>query len=117
MNNVFAIQKPETIDCQVNEYHWGRSMMTLKLSRQGSPEIQYIKFAGVEVFSGPMIWTGANFILRPTTECLELLVVAGRANDFVTEKDLVERNIRLYAVELAQLHVQIICHTANKYSG
>lgn len=117
MNNVFAVMKPEMIECQVTQYHWGRSMLTLKLSRQGSPEIQYIKFSGVEVFSGPLTWTGANFVLRPTSECLELLQIAERVNDFVTEKDLNERNIRLYMVELAQMQVQIVCHLANKYSG
>jgi len=117
MNNAFAIMKPEMIECMITEYHWGRSMMTLKLSRQGTPDIQYIKFAGVEVFSGPLTWTGANFILRPTSECLELLQSAERISEYVTEKDLIERNILLYIIELQFIQVQIVCHMANKYSG
>ena len=117
MNNAFGVMKPEMIECQVTQYHWGRSAMTVKLSRQGSPDIQYIKFGGVEVFSGPLTWMGANFVLRPTSECLELLQQSERVNDFVTEKDLNERNVRLYLVELQFIHVQIVCHQASKYSG
>lgn len=117
MNNAFAIQKPDTIHCLVQDYHWGRGALTIKLSRLNSPDINYIRFHGVEVFAGPMQWDGANFVLQSTQACLEVLQLASRVSEFVTEKDLQERNIRLYTVDLPNMQVQIVCNMANKYSG
>lgn len=117
MNNVFAIQRPETIHCQIQDYHWGRGQLTIKLSRQNSPEISYLRFQGVEVYAGPMQWDGGNFVQQSTAACLEIMQIAGRASEFVTEAMLQERNMKLYTVELAQMQVQIVCHTATKYVG
>jgi hypothetical protein len=117
INNVFVIPRPETIHCHVQEYHWGRGQLSIKLSRLNSPEIQYLRFQGVEVYAGPMQWDGGNFVQQPTSACLEIMQIAGRVPDFATEAMLQERNIKLYTVELAQMQVQIVCHTANKYTG
>lgn len=115
MSNVFALQRPDMIECMVYDYHWGRGALTLRLQRENSPDIQYIKFSGVEYFSGPVKWKGANFSIRPTSECLELLQRAERVNELVTEDNLIERNIQLYTVELEHLPVLIVCHLANRY--
>jgi len=114
MNNVFVIQRPETIHCVVMSYEWGKGLMTVKLSRQNSPDIQYIRFQGVEVFAGPMQWDGANFVLQPAASCLEVLQLAGRVSEFVTEKEIQERKLKLYTVDLPQMSVQIVCHVATK---
>ncbi|MCU0514453.1 MAG: hypothetical protein MUE40_18015 [Anaerolineae bacterium] len=117
VHNVFAILKPDMMNCMVAEYHWGRATMTVKLNRENSPEVHYIRFGGVEYFAGPMHWRGASFAQRPASDCLELLRRAGRVNEFVEEETLKERNIRLFVVQLEQSEVQIVCHLANKYSG
>jgi hypothetical protein len=117
MENIFGLLRPDMVDCMVTQYHWGRATLTVKLSRENSPDIQYLKFGGVEVFSGPLKWRGANFIQRPTSDCLELLQQAERVSEFVTEADLEERTIRLYVVELEHIHVQIVANMANRYSG
>ncbi len=117
MNNVFAIPKADTIHCLVVDYHWGRGALTLKLTRLASPDVSYIRFHGVEVFAGPMQWDGANFVRQTTKACLEIMQLAGRAGEFVTEKDLDERHISLYSVQLEHMEVQIVANMANKYSG
>lgn len=117
MNNVFAIQRAESFHVQVMEYQWSRSAFSLKLSRQSSPDIQYVRFNGVEVFAGPMQWDGANFMLQPAAACLEVLQVAARLPDFATEKDVQERKLKLYTVELPQMSVQIVCTMASKQAG
>jgi hypothetical protein len=117
MSNAFAIPKPDTIQCVVQDYHWGRGALTIKLSRVSSPDIQYLRFFGVEVFAGPLKWEGGNFVLQPTSACLEILQIAGRVSEFVTEAMVQERNMKLYTVELAQMQVQIVCNMANKYAG
>ena len=114
MNNVFAIQRPETIHCMVMSYDWGKGLLMVKLSRQNSPNIQYIRFQGVEVFAGPMQWDGGNFTQQPDAACLEVLQLAGRISEFATEKELKERKMRLYTVDLPQMSVQIVCHGAMK---
>ena len=117
MNNIFAIQKPDLFHCLVVSYQWGRGLMTLRLTRKNSPDVQYIRFHGVEVFAGPMKWDGANFVQQPSAACLEVLQLAGRVNEFVTEQALQERKFKLYTVDLPQMSVQIVCNMANKYSS
>jgi hypothetical protein len=117
MSNVFEIPRPDMVDCMVAEYQWNRAILTVKLSRQNSPEVQYLKFGGVEVFSGPLHWTGANFVVRPTAECLELMQHVDRISEFVTEAQLEERGYKLYIVELRAAQVQVVCKMVNKYSG
>jgi hypothetical protein len=112
MNNVFGIQKPETIRCLVARYEWGKGMMTLRLSRLSSPDIYYLRFQGVEVFAGPMQWENGNFVLQPPASCLEVLQMASRASEFATERDIHERKFKLYTVDLPQMSVQIVCTLA-----
>lgn len=117
MNNFFAIKKPETVDCAVMQYHWGRSQLIVRLKRQNSPEVQFIRFGGVEYVSAPIHWTGAEFTLQPASECLVLLQQVGRAGLFVTEEQLQERGISLYTVNLPESQVKIVARIANKYSA
>ena len=49
--------------------------------------------------------------------CLEVLQVAARLPDFATEKDVQERKLKLYTVELPQMSVQIVCTMASKQAG
>jgi hypothetical protein len=114
MNNVFGIQRPETIRCLVARYEWGKGLMTVRLTRQSSPDIYYIRFQGLEVFAGPMKWEGGNFVLQPVASCLEVLQMAGRASEFATERDIQERKFKLYTVDLPQMSVQIVCTLATK---
>ena len=114
MNNVFGIQRPETVRCLVVRYEWGKGLMTLRLSRLNSPDIYYIRFQGVEVFAGPLQWEGGNFVLQPPASCLEVLQLAARVSEFATERDIQERKFKLYTVDLPQMSVQIVCNLATK---
>lgn len=115
--NVFGIQRPEMIDCTVMTYHWGRSLLTIRLKRQNSPEVQYLKFGGVLYFAAPTEWNGARFDLCDASDCLDILIQMGKVPEFTTAEHLKERNINLYRVDIAFAPVTVIAHKASKYNG
>lgn len=117
MKNVFGVQQPDKVDVMVQQYHWGRTTLLLRLKRQNSPEVQYIKFQGVEYFMGPMEWTDAAFEQRPDEECLQVMRDTGRANDIMTVQHLQDKSIRLYTIERPNTTIAIIAHLAHRYSG
>jgi hypothetical protein len=117
MTNHFGVAQPDNVNCHVMEYHWGRNMLLIRLKRQNSPEVQYIKFGGVEYFAGPMEWTGANFTLRGAEECLQVLKDAERVGEFVTADMIKERGLSLYTAELGNSLVVIVSKSAHKYSA
>jgi|GEM_PF-2095778 hypothetical protein len=115
--NFFKVPVPDNVACQVMEYHWGRATLLVRLRRQNSPEVQYIRFSGVEYFAGPMVWNGAAFDLRDPEECLNVLRDAGRVNDLVDVEQLVTHGLHLYTVTLPQTLVCVVAKQASRYSA
>ena len=116
-NNFFGIRHPMTMDCTVKDYRWSGSSLVIQLNRQNSPEVQYLRFRGVEYYAGPFKWTGANFKIRPASDCLQLLREANRISDLVEEHHLEERGMQLYIVELPESEVHIIANYAARLIG
>lgn len=117
-DNFFALKQPEAYDCQIRQYKWGGGAMHIRLKRKNSPEVQYLKFSGLEFFCGPLQWEGANFGIRSTADCLAILQKHGCVSPFVEVQHLEERNIRLYVVEIGgDVPVQIIANRVNRFSG
>lgn len=118
MANIFGIQRPEMMACMVTEYKWNRQVLTVKLKRDQSPEVFYLRFTRVEFFAGPMMWQGADFHIGNDADCLELLQLTGRIGEFATEDHIRKIGYKLYGVDIADgVTVQIIAGVANKYSG
>ena len=115
--NYFKVGMPENVDCIVQEYRWGRKTLLIKFKRVNSPEVQYVKFSGVEYFAGPVEWTNANFEVRSTEECLNLMRDVGRANEHVTEEHLIANNLQLLTVTLPHTIVAIVAKSITRYSG
>lgn len=115
--NVFGIAIPEQVECMVQKYQWGRAVLILRLKRLNSPEVQYIRFTGVEYFAGPMKWTGAQIDQRTDEECMQLLRDAGRINDLVTLEHIQALTYALYTVTLPQTLVCAVSRQAHRYSG
>jgi len=115
--NYFGVRRPDMIECTIMDYKWGHKVMTVRLKRENSPEIQYIKFSSVEFFAGPMMWKGADFEVLPDADCLEMLQLTGTLNDFATEKHVKTLGYKLYAVNIGEVMIQIVASKANKYSG
>jgi hypothetical protein len=115
--NFFKVGQPYNVDCMVQEYRWGRRTLLLRLKRHNSPEVQYIKFSGVEYFAGPMEWTSANFGVRSDEECLALLRDAGRANELFTLEHLTANKYQLFTVQLDHTLIAIVSKGVTRYSG
>jgi hypothetical protein len=91
--------------------------MVIRLKRQSSAEVQYIRFSGVEYFAGPMMWDNAAFELRSAEECLALLRDAGRANDHMTVEHIEQLKLRLLTVTLPNTLVCIVSKQYSRHSG
>ncbi|XWX05364.1 hypothetical protein VZO05_07330 [Aggregatilineales bacterium SYSU G02658] len=115
--NVFAINQPENVHCMVYSYQWGRANLVIRLKRQNSAEVQYIRFSGVEYFAGPMKWDNAAFDLRSAEECLSLLRDAGRANEHMTIEHVEQLQLRLLTVTLPNTLVCIVAKQYSRHSG
>lgn len=115
--NIFGLQRPEMFDCLVTSYAWGRQLLVIKLKRQNSPEVHYLRFSGVEFFCGPMHWRGASFTQASDAECLDLMRLLGRASEFTEERHIQQIGMNLYQVDLEQIQIQIIAHGVRRYAG
>jgi hypothetical protein len=118
MANIFGIQRPEMMECSITSYKWNRQILTVKIKRENSPEVFYLRFTRVEFFAGPMMWKGADFRTGSDADCLELLQMTGRIGEFATEDTIRQIGYKLYGVDVGDnVTLQIIAAKANKFSG
>lgn len=110
--NVFKLGTPDQIECRVQEYQWGRGTLLVRLKRLNSPEVQYLKFTGVEYFAGPMLWMGALVNQQSDEECLMLMRSVGRSNETIPTS-----LCQLYTISLPDTRICIIARQATRYSG
>lgn len=117
MTNIFGIQRPDMMHCTISEYKWGRQTLIIKMKRENSPEVQYLRFQKVEFFSGPMHWRGASFEVRPTEECLEIMQLTELIGEFAELDHIAQLGLKLYQVSLENVAVQIIAGRVSRISG
>lgn len=115
--NVFVIQRPEAVDCTIWTYQWAHAQLTLRLKRQNSPEIQYLRFSGVQYVAMPNEWSNARFDLLDDEDCLNLLVQVGKLPQGMSLEVFKTKGIYLYQVALPNAPVWVAAHNANKYNG
>lgn len=118
MSNIFGIQRPEMMECTITNYKWNRQILTVKVKRENSPEVFYLRFTKVEFFAGPTIWKGADFRIGSDADCLDILQMTGRIGDFATEAHIRQLGYKLYGVDIGEnITLQIISAKVNKFSG
>jgi hypothetical protein len=87
MENILELPDPDNINCVLYSYLKGHKELYIEAYVHN--EIKYIFIDGVEYYSGPVTWKGANFRLGSEEECITLLESSTNYKDF-TIKNLNE---------------------------
>ena len=105
--NLLNLERPEFYYCQVWGYIRGHSRMFVRIHPSGDfYNEQYVLFAEIYYFEGPLDWWGAHFALGSTEECRIILDKIGLGeypelfNLFVVKQDGIDIKIVARGISL-----------------
>lgn len=71
MSNLLKLPNPDEMNCQLLSYSRGHSEMYIAVYIEGT--VRYVFLDGVQYFSGPTHWQGANFRLGTDEEFMTIV--------------------------------------------
>ena len=119
--NIFNITQPELYRCQVLHYHNRLSRLYIAVYKgndRAAPALFYLLFADVGYFDCPVSWTGADFSIAPTDDCIQLMLDTGLIGAAILQFPNAYASItdyaRLYiATTSTERPIRIIANSAN----
>lgn len=79
----FNIPNGSSCHCVISKYSKSHTHLEIEIAYLESTK--HLIFEGVEYFSGPMMWKGADLAVATPSECLRLLHQLGRYDEFPDE--------------------------------